>query len=68
MTQPLAVLGLSELASVLGVSKRTASRYTEREDFPPPAAELAMGPIWMEADVKAWLETNPVRRGRPRSR
>ena len=68
MSDRLAVLGLSEVAALLGVSKRTASRYVSRDDFPAPAVELAMGPIWFEEDVKAWLETNPIRRGRPPGR
>jgi predicted DNA-binding transcriptional regulator AlpA len=65
MSDRLAVLGLTEVATLLGVSKRTASRYASRDDFPAPAADLAMGPIWFESDVRSWLETKPIRRGRP---
>jgi predicted DNA-binding transcriptional regulator AlpA len=62
---PLPVVGLAEVAKLLSVSKRTATRYTAREDFPPPAAKLNMGPIWWQADVEEWVAKTPIRRGRP---
>lgn len=68
MAQELRVAGLAEVAGLLGVSKRTATRYTTREDFPQPAAQLAMGPIWWIEDVEDWSRTTPIRRGRPPSR
>jgi predicted DNA-binding transcriptional regulator AlpA len=62
--QPLA--GLTEVAALLGVSKRTASRYAAREDFPQPIAHLAMGPIWNTADIERWAKDIPVNPpGRP---
>jgi prophage regulatory protein len=61
----LRLVGLAEIAELLGVSKRTASRYVARADFPPPVAELAMGPIWLTEDVEKWVSGTPVRRGRP---
>ena len=61
----LRVVGLAEVAALLVVSKRTATRYTARADFPEPAAQLAMGPIWLTEDVERWMATNPIRRGRP---
>jgi prophage regulatory protein len=65
MSERLQVVGLAEVAALLGVSKRTATRYTAREDFPEPAAVLAMGPIWCRAEVEAWISKGPIRRGRP---
>jgi predicted DNA-binding transcriptional regulator AlpA len=64
-SEPLRVVGLAEIAVLLGVSKRTATRYTRRPDFPAPAARLAMGPIWWNDDVEAWIRQTPIRRGRP---
>ena len=61
----LPVVGLSEIAELLHVSKRTATRYTARADFPAAAAKLAMGPIWWAADVEEWIAKTPIRRGRP---
>lgn len=65
MPERLGVVGLAEIAELLGISKRTATRYTARDDFPEPAAELSMGPIWLRAEVERWSRKSPVRRGRP---
>jgi predicted DNA-binding transcriptional regulator AlpA len=67
MAQPTRLVGLAEVAEVFGVSKRTASRYTIRSDFPAPVARLRAGPIWLEDDVRTWaVPAPPVKRGRPR--
>ena len=65
MAGELRVVGLAEIAETLGVSKRTASRYAARADFPRPAAVLAMGPIWLVDEVEAWAATTPIALGRP---
>jgi hypothetical protein len=58
--------GLAEVAELLGVNKRSASRYTQRPDFPEPLARLLSGPIWDAAKVEAWgAKHGPFRRGRP---
>jgi predicted DNA-binding transcriptional regulator AlpA len=63
--------GLTEVAELLHVSKRTASRYTERPDFPEPLQRLASGPIWSADEVSHWAAQHlPLvmgwKRGRPR--
>ena len=55
----LKLAGLAEVAELLGVSKRTATRYTLRDDFPEPAARLRAGPIWVEEDILAWARSSP---------
>lgn len=57
-----------EIAEMLGVSKRTAARYVDRPDFPPPFDTLAVGRIWRRKDVERWAKaTLPLKRtGRPR--
>lgn len=67
MRAELDVVGLAEVAELLAVSKRTATRYAARTDFPRPAAKLAMGPVWFKADVEEWMRAASVRRGRPPS-
>ena len=63
------LVGLAEVAELLNVSKRSASRYTHRPDFPEPVARLAAGPIWDAAEVEAWAAKQPpFRAGRPRRR
>jgi predicted DNA-binding transcriptional regulator AlpA len=63
-----ALAGLTEVASILGVSKRTAQRYTRRGDFPEPIASLAATPVWRQRDIEMWQKaTLPLPRD-PRSR
>jgi hypothetical protein len=67
MVHTTRLVGLAEVAELFHVSKRTASRYVVRADFPPPVARLRAGPIWLEDDVRIWAApVPPVKRGRPR--
>jgi hypothetical protein len=60
------VVGLAEVALRFNVTKRTAIRYTQREDFPAPLARLTSGPVWRRVDAERWgKEHLPFRRGRP---
>ena len=61
------LVGLSEIAAMLGVSRQRASQIVrDYDDFPAPVAELASGRIWETAAVEAWAEAHPVRPpGRP---
>ena len=61
----LRLAGLAEVGELLGVSRRTATRYTARPDFPTPVARLRSGPVWLEHDVLGWANTLPIKRGRP---
>jgi hypothetical protein len=69
MGTPPRLAGLAEVAEILGVAKRSASRYTRRDDFPEPVARLSTGPVWDADAVEAWgVEHRPFRRGRPAKR
>lgn len=61
------LVGLTEIAAMLGVSRQRASQIVRAyDDFPAPVAELASGRIWETAAVEAWAEAHPVRPpGRP---
>jgi hypothetical protein len=72
--QPVASVGMSpeelaslaEVAELLNVPKRTAARYVDREDFPEPIDELAVGRIWSREEVVAWGKSHlPLQTGRP---
>lgn len=58
--------GLAELATVLGVTKRTAVRYTKRPGFPKPIAILAATPVWRTEDLIRWREAHLPFRQDPR--
>lgn len=61
------LVGLSEIATMLGVSRQRAGQLVrDYDDFPPPVAELASGRIWETTAVEAWANAHPVRPpGRP---
>lgn len=64
---PEELAGVTEIAEMLGVARRTAAAYTERDDFPAPVGVLARGRIWRRVDVDRWAKKNPPRKpGRPK--
>ena len=63
------LLGLAEVAEVLGVARRTAARYVKRLDFPEPIGRLRATPIWRRKEVEAWGASQlPLPEGRPAHR
>jgi predicted DNA-binding transcriptional regulator AlpA len=62
------VVGIAEIAERLGKSERTVRRWLDRDDFPKPAAELAIGRVWDWPDIERWADaTLPLSKpGRPR--
>ncbi|MEV4842432.1 DNA-binding protein [Micromonospora matsumotoense] len=51
----LEVWGAAEIQERLGVSRQRTYILISRRDFPPPAAVLKMGQIWLKSDVEAWI-------------
>lgn len=51
----LDVLGLSEVADLLGVSRKVASVRLSRGHIPQPDARLACGPIWRRSTIDRWM-------------
>lgn len=49
--------GLAEVASLAGVSRTRAGQIAAHPDFPEPVQRLAMGPVWLEANVQKFLNT-----------
>lgn len=56
MARKLDLMGTSEIARRLGVSRQRASQLTAHPNFPSPASRLAMGPVWRRRDVERWIE------------
>jgi len=49
--------GVAEISDLLGVRRTTISQWHSRQHqngFPDPVVELAMGPVWDEAQVVEW--------------
>ena len=50
------LLGLAEVADLLGTTRRNAIRWTQRDDFPEPIARLRATPVWERRDVERWAK------------
>jgi prophage regulatory protein len=47
-------MAAQEVADYLNISRQRVHQLTERDDFPEPAATLAVGRIWRGSDIRAW--------------
>lgn len=55
------LLGLSEVADLLGVSRQSVGNWRQRRlGFPSPIAELKSGPIWRRHDIVEWAKADGV--------
>jgi len=60
------LVGVAELAAMLGVARTTISNWYDRRDrngFPEPVIRLSMGPVWDSRAVLRWYGTYTPRRG-----
>jgi hypothetical protein len=61
--EPLRLAGVAEVADLASayygreMTRRRAWQLTQGKAFPDPVQVLAMGPVWLESDVQAFLET-----------
>jgi hypothetical protein len=61
----LELVGVSEIATTLGISRRRADTLAHRDDFPEPIARLASGPVWTRPSVERFAESWKRKPGRP---
>lgn len=50
----LDVLGLAEVADLLGVSKQQVNSWMRESRFPEPAQRVRATPLWLRPDIEAW--------------
>jgi predicted DNA-binding transcriptional regulator AlpA len=63
------IVGVAEIAELLGVSRQRVDQLTRRADFPPAVAELASGRLWVRGQVERWaFSDNRLERKRTLSR
>lgn len=43
---------------MLGVTRQRVHIISRRKGFPDPVAVLAMGSVWLKADVEVWIARN----------
>ena len=56
-TAAVTLAGVSEIRDLLlrAISKDRIEELSYRDDFPPPAAVLAQGGVWLAEEVEAWF-------------
>jgi len=59
------LVGLSEIADILGVSRQRVSKLRSRKNFPGPVAELRAGPVWLRSDLSRFCDGWERKVGRP---
>jgi len=62
------LVGVAEMAEILGVSKQRISELAATPKFPRPLAQLKGGPVWDRASIGNFLQTWQRKPGRPRKR
>jgi predicted DNA-binding transcriptional regulator AlpA len=55
VTTTLHLVGLSEIAGLLGVSRQRVHQLAAHPGFPEPVARLRAGPVWDVQSVNAWI-------------
>lgn len=62
-TRPVlpALVGITEVAQIIGRSKQRAWAWTQAHGFPEPVVELNCGRLWLEAEVIDWTIANAHR-------
>ena len=55
------LVGLSEAARALGLTKGAVEQRRQRADFPRPIAHLASGPIWRLGQIRAYARDRSER-------
>lgn len=61
------LVGITEIADYLGVSKQRALQLSQRNDFPTPLARIASGSVWRKGDLSTFAGGWQRKAGRPRS-
>jgi prophage regulatory protein len=52
------LVGITEIAEMLGISRQRVYQLLESDDsFPKPVAEISAGRIWRRPDVEAWAKS-----------
>jgi hypothetical protein len=63
-----ALVGVSEAARMLGVSKQRLAQLAARPEFPEPMVALASGPVWLTSGIRGFERRWPRKPGRPARR
>jgi len=59
------LVGVAEVADIIGVSRQRASKLAQQRNFPDPIARLASGPVWTRPSLNHFLDEWTRKPGRP---
>jgi hypothetical protein len=51
------LVGVKEIAEMLGVSKQRAAQLVDQAGFPQPLGEISAGRVWRHQDVLKWARS-----------
>ena len=60
------LVGVAEIADILGVSRQRVHELSQRRDFPVPIARLAAGPVWPRPWLNRFVDSWERKPGRPK--
>jgi hypothetical protein len=63
---PVELVGVSEIAELLDVSRQRIRELRQQPGFPAPLAELKAGPVWSRGSLDRFHRSWPRKPGRPR--
>src|SRR5690242_3103449 len=56
------LVGMAEIAEILGVSRQRVAQLIETyDDFPKPEVELSGGRVWSRTAIETWIASHPDR-------
>jgi hypothetical protein len=59
------LVGVAEIAKLIGVTRQYAWQLSKRRDFPEPAYVLTAGHFWWLDDIEAWAARKGIPLGPP---
>lgn len=54
MSEDTDLMGTSEVAAYLGISRQRVLKIAQQPGFPKPLAVLKMGNVWRGEDIRRW--------------
>jgi predicted DNA-binding transcriptional regulator AlpA len=54
----MALVGINDIAEMLGVSRTRADQLSRRPSFPDPKVRHARVRLWEDTEVQAWIKAN----------
>src|SRR5690348_6695249 len=55
------LVGLAEIAALLGTTKQVVSNWrTRKQGFPAAVVELKAGPVWQRDDILSWAKREGI--------